>query len=91
MSWVKEKSDHLLFRRSSSITPGEFPSRSKVSLSPHGQVELVAKWADGVPMIAIRHDMKGLITSFGFGVGRPLSQDGIDVVVNALNLFKKSG
>jgi hypothetical protein len=49
-----------------------------------GKVELVAKWEDDIPAIAIRYDTPGLITSLGFHIGS--NQTCINFVINAISL-----
>lgn len=51
-------------------------------------VDLVAVWEDKKPMCAIRYDLQGLITCFGFCIGEKGSLDGIRAILNALRLTK---
>lgn len=81
--------DHPLFKDNPSITHHpQFKNRCKFLKEMNGMVEIVAKWKDKIPMIAIRYDFKGLITSIGFNIGKNGSEDGLEVVVNALYLTK---
>ena len=60
------------------------------TVNPVGKVEVVAKWKDGRPLVAIRYDMTALITSITFSCGNNIfgSRDGLAVVLNSLSLFK---
>jgi len=62
----------------------------KVNKNQGIKVEIVAEWCNGYPLVAIRYDLHGLITSITFscGTGDYGSQDGIAVVINALALSK---
>lgn len=63
-------------------------NRPKAVLNSVGYIEVVAQWADKVPMIATRYDLPGLITSIGYEQGSSGSLDGLEVIVNALCLIR---
>lgn len=69
--------DHLLFKDNPTITKGSSFYRPLNSLNTVGKVQMVAQWNDGVPLVAVRYDLKGLITSCGFEIGSIGCQDGI--------------
>jgi len=80
--------DHPLFKGDAKITPGYKAHRSKCERNGIGKIEIVAEWADGVPVAAVRYDLPGIITSLGFLCGSQGSQDGLHVVINALCLIR---
>jgi len=86
--WKATMNNHLLLNGNVSVSAGSDKRRGVVELNPRGQIDLVAVWDDGVPMIAVRKDLKGIITTLGFQVGTVGSQDGLKAVVNALRLEK---
>ena len=51
-------------------------------------VDVVAEWDDGLPMMGIRKHNEGLIIALGFETGEIGSKDGLRVVLNALRLKK---
>ena len=80
--------NHPLFEGNPRISEGGNKIRSILEVNPNGNIELVAKWSDGVPMVAIRTDLNGLITSIGFNCGNVGSPDGNRLVINAIKLSK---
>ena len=63
-------SNNPLFKGNPKIIPGSNNIRLKVEkVSTKGEIDVVAEWKDGVPLAAIRKDLKGLIISFGFLCG----------------------
>ena len=63
-------------------------NRATVKLSTLGKVEVVASWKDGVPLAAVRYDLPGLIVNIGFPCGSGGSEDGLEIVINAICLRK---
>ena len=80
--------DHLLLQGNITVTAGSDKRRAIVDITPNAVVEVVAVWNDGVPMMGVRTDFKGIITTLGFQCGEVGSQDGLKVVLNALRLSK---
>lgn len=87
-SWKILIKDHLLLQGNVSVTAGSDKRRAIVEVNPKAAVEVVAIWNDGVPMMGVRTDLKGIITTLGFQCGDVGSQDGLKVVSNALRIVK---
>lgn len=66
----------------------DYPSRYNVTISPQGLVDLVAFWQDGVPFIAIRHDMNGLITAINTHEDSYKQEDFLRIITRSLYLSK---
>ena len=60
-----------LFTGNPKLTPGSNDVRLQVEkVSTDGYIDVVAKWKDGVPLAAVRTDLKGLIISLGIECGQ---------------------
>ncbi len=87
-TWKKLMSDHPLFDGNPTVSVGSEKRRAVLGKIHSGSVDLVAEWEDGIPMMAVRKDLPGLVTQLGFQCGREGSQDGLRVVINALRMIK---
>ena len=81
--------DHPLFEGITTLTdPTNFKYRIISELSKIGVVECIAEWQDHRPLVAIRFDLKGLVTAFGFSIGEQGSLDGLKLILNALRFTR---
>ena len=67
--WKALVPDSLVLEGDNKIEQKSDNFRSVTTLSEEGECDLIAEYKDGNPMIAIRKDQPGLVTSIGFACG----------------------
>ena len=90
-AWKPLQPKSLILDGSPKLSQNVNSFRSVTALNTDGEVDLVASYKDGKPMIAIRKDQPGLVTSLAFACGSHEGDgqaDRLRVVVNALQLIR---
>jgi len=78
---------HPVMTNVKAVSLGGETRRAFAEISTVGCVKRIADWADGYPMIAIRTDKMGIVTSITFSIGQHGGkEDAMKLVVNALSL-----
>jgi len=80
---------HPIMKNVKSVSLGSDTRRTLLQMSTTGNVLRIADWADGHPMVAVRTDKKGIVTSITYSLGvNGGKEDAAKLVVNAL-LYQK--
>jgi len=85
---VIENPNHPIMNGVKTISQGTDMRRAELQVAP-GDVEIVAKWSDGLPLVAVRNDKNGYVISITCQFGSVgVTGDGMQLLVNSLLYWK---